>query len=98
LQRATTSAQPPTLAPETCEECFGFSEAEEAAFLTVAIQAYDEDFPTLEDFCISFRSDLADIATLLGPGIGDIEGMNLDEDRINQIVQCLADVFGIGTE
>jgi hypothetical protein len=47
LQRATTSAQPPGLGaptPETYEECFGFSEAEEAAFLTVAIQVYGVDY------------------------------------------------------
>jgi hypothetical protein len=105
LQRATTTTQPPGLGaptPETCEECFGFSEAEEVAFLTVAIQAYGEDFPTLEDFCNSVTdpqiTDLADIATLLGPGIGDIEEMNLDKDRINQIVQCLADAFGTEME
>ena len=52
---------------------------------------------TLGDLCdrISQFPDetIESIEELLGPGTGNIEGMNLEQDRIDEIINCLSNIF-----
>ena len=52
---------------------------------------------TLGDLCdrISQFPDetIESIEELLGPGTGSIEGMNLEQDRIDEIINCLSNIF-----
>jgi hypothetical protein len=102
----TPPTEPPTEPPDTCEECFTsvLTAAEQTEFLTKLSQAFPSPFPTpptLEDLCdlsdgdgIIDSSDIALIEQLLGPGVGAVEGLDLEEDRIAEIVECLHRVLG----
>jgi hypothetical protein len=95
--------------PQTCEECFTsfLSLDEQAEFLRVMDESFDQFTPdtTLEDICIlttqAFQIDNF-IAGVLGAGVPEggipgndlVPGMNLDQDRIDEIVECLHRVLG----
>jgi hypothetical protein len=105
-ERTTPPTEPPTEPPDTCEECFTsvLTAAEQTEFLTKLSQAFPSPFPTpptLEDLCdvsdgdgIFVSSDIDLTEQLLGPGVGAVEGLDLEEDRIAEIVECLHRVLG----
>src|SRR5919106_5762303 len=90
--------------PQTCEECFTtfLSPDEQAEFLRVMDESFDQFTPDtdLGDICIlttqAFQIDNF-IAGVLGAGVPEggipgnnlVPGMNLDQDRIDEIVECL---------
>ena len=107
LQRATTT-QPGLGAPtpiDNCVACFGFSEDQEGQFLTVLLLMTDVQYDNLENVCDSlinqdsmFPLELSDIEDVLGPGVGGVQGMNLPQATITQIIQCLENVLGMSME
>lgn len=95
--------------PQTCEECFTtfLSPDEQAEFLRVMDESFDQFTPDtdLEEICIlttqAFQIDNF-IAGALGAGVPEggipgnnlVPGMNLEQDRIDEIVECLHRVLG----
>lgn len=95
--------------PQTCEECFTsfLSPDEQAEFLRVMDESFDQFTPDtdLGDICIlttqAFQIDNF-IAGVLGAGVPEggipgnnlVPGMNLGQDRIDEIVECLHRVLG----
>ena len=43
---------------------------------------------------IVFPQDIAIIEQLLGPGFDAVQGLNLEEDRIAEIIECLHRILG----
>ena len=91
--------------PETCEECFTFvlSDREQAQLIDLIAQNFNEGITSIEDLCdpsdgdaIFSPSDIAITEQLLGQGTTDppVQGMNLDEDRIAEIIECLHRILG----
>lgn len=94
----------PSIPPETptCEGCFDVLSAEQLnAFLAIMTQTFPTSFPngaTLEQIC--------DILESIPPqnqqiGIGQIStalsqaSVPIDQDTINQIIECLQEFFGL---
>jgi hypothetical protein len=108
-QPPTEPEPEPEPEPQTCEECFTtfLSPDEQAEFLRVMDESFDQFTPDtdLGDICIlttqAFQIDNF-IAGVLGAGIPEggipgnnlVPGMNLSQDRIDEIVECLHRVLG----
>ena len=101
-ERTTPPTEPPTEPPDTCEECFTsvLTAAEQTQFLQIAADTFDDVpvNPSFELICtlINGPGSIESIELVLGPGFGAgfPEGMNLEEDRIAEIIECLHRVLG----
>jgi hypothetical protein len=95
--------------PKTCQGCLKkfLSEEEQGELMELINQlpppgsggggGAGHPIETLGDLCdrISQFPDetIESIEELLGPGTGSIEGMNLEQDRIDEIINCLSNIF-----
>ena len=94
-----------TTPPETCEECFTFvlSAAEQTQLIDLIAQNFNSGITSIEDLCdtsdndgIFTPEDIAITEQLLGEGttVPPVQGMNLGEDRIADIIDCLHRILG----
>lgn len=90
--------------PDTCEECFTavLTDEEETEFLGKYDQRFTNGagiFDIIEDVCSAILSSpdsqIQTIEELLGPGSDGVTGMNLEQDRIDEIINCLKNIFGV---